>query len=414
MKIKTFRVSEINDYINKLLSMDIILSNLQVEGEISNFKFHSSGHMYFSLKDQKSCIRCVMFRSNAQLLKFLPENGMKVIIKGYISVYERDGQYQLYVQKMEPDGIGALYKAYEQLKEKLEREGLFKQENKKPLPFLPRSIGIVTSPTGAAIRDIISVICRRNPNIEMVIYPVLVQGVDAGKEIVRGIEYFNKQNRVNVIITGRGGGSMEELWAFNEEKVARAIANSHIPIISAVGHETDFTIADFVADVRAATPSSAGELVIPSKIDLKYTLHSLQQRLIKAINHELRLNRQKIDGLKNNYVILVQPYDQLNQYKQQLDWSNSHLVRGMKQNFYMKREKFQRIQKQFYAVSPFSILNRGFSFIKDQEGKFIVGIDELAEGENIQIILKDGILHCTIDSIKKEGLKIDHKKGRDL
>lgn len=414
MRIKTFRVSEVNDYINKLLSMDIILSNLQVEGEISNFKLHSSGHMYFSLKDQKSRIRCVMFRSNGQLLKFFPEDGMKVIIKGYISVYERDGQYQLYVQEMEPSGIGALYKAYEQLKEKLEKEGLFKKENKKSLPFLPKSIGIVTSPTGAAIRDIISVICRRNSNVEMVIYPVLVQGVDAGKQIVRGIQYFNEQNRVDVIITGRGGGSIEELWAFNEERVARAIANSHIPIISAVGHETDFTIVDFVADVRAATPSAAGELVIPSKIDLKYTLNSLQLRLVKAINNELRLNRQRIDGLKNNYVVLIQPYDQLNQYKQQLDWFNSHLIKGIKQSFYMKSEKFQAIQKQFYGASPFSILNRGFSFIKDQEGKFIVGIDELAEGENIQVILKDGILECMIDDIKKGGLNIDHKKGKDL
>lgn len=414
MRIKTFRVSEVNDYINKLLSMDIILSNLQVEGEISNFKLHSSGHMYFSLKDQKSRIRCVMFRSNGQLLKFFPEDGMKVIIKGYISVYERDGQYQLYVQEMEPSGIGALYKAYEQLKEKLEKEGLFKKENKKSLPFLPKSIGIVTSSTGAAIRDIISVICRRNSNVEMVIYPVLVQGVDAGKQIVRGIQYFNEQNRVDVIITGRGGGSIEELWAFNEERVARAIANSHIPIISAVGHETDFTIVDFVADVRAATPSAAGELVIPSKIDLKYTLNSLQLRLVKAINNELRLNRQRIDGLKNNYVVLIQPYDQLNQYKQQLDWFNSHLIKGIKQSFYMKSEKFQAIQKQFYGASPFSILNRGFSFIKDQEGKFIVGIDELAEGENIQVILKDGILECMIDDIKKGGLNIDHKKGKDL
>mgnify|MGYP000366508196 FL=1 len=414
MRIKTFRVSEVNDYINKLLSMDIILSNLQVEGEISNFKLHSSGHMYFSLKDQKSRIRCVMFRSNGQLLKFFPEDGMKVIIKGYISVYERDGQYQLYVQEMEPSGIGALYKAYEQLKEKLEKEGLFKKENKKSLPFLPKSIGIVTSPTGAAIRDIISVICRRNSNVEMVIYPVLVQGVDAGKQIVRGIQYFNEQNRVDVIITGRGGGSIEELWAFNEERVARAIANSHIPIISAVGHETDFTIVDFVADVRAATPSAAGELVIPSKIDLKYILNSLQLRLVKAINNELRLNRQRIDGLKNNYVVLIQPYDQLNQYKQQLDWFNSHLIKGIKQSFYMKSEKFQAIQKQFYGASPFSILNRGFSFIKDQEGKFIVGIDELAEGENIQVILKDGILECMIDDIKKGGLNIDHKKGKDL
>ncbi|RBP46655.1 exodeoxyribonuclease VII large subunit [Garciella nitratireducens] len=413
MRVKTFRVSEINDYINKLLNMDIILNNLQVEGEISNFKLHYSGHMYFSLKDERSRIRCVMFKNNVQSLKFLPKNGMKVIIKGYISVYERDGQYQLYIQKMEPAGIGALYKAYEQLKEKLEKEGLFKKENKKSLPFFPRKIGIVTSPTGAAIRDIISVIARRNSNIEIVIYPALVQGVDAGKQIVNGIHYFNEKNKVDVIITARGGGSIEELWAFNEERVVRTIASSRIPIISAVGHETDFTIADFVADVRAATPSAAGELVVPSKIDLKYTLNSLQQRLIKAIENELKLNRKRIEGLKNDQ-IFMQPYNLLNQYKQQLDWLSSNLIKRIEQNFYTTKEKFQAVQKQFYATNPFSILNRGFAIIRDEKGNFLRTIDTLIEEENIQVILKDGILNCSVNAIKKGGLDIVYKKEKEF
>ena len=263
MKLKTFTVSEVNEYINKLLRGDIILRNLNVEGEISNFKLHSSGHMYFSIKDDNSRLRCVMFRGQSRLLKFLPEEGMKVIVKGYVALYERDGQYQLYIQEMQPAGIGALYLAYEQLKEKLEREGLFYESTKKPLPFLPERIGVVTSPTGAAIRDIISVINRRNPNVEIIIYPVLVQGTESKEQIVEAIDYFNKNNYVDVIIVGRGGGSIEELWSFNEEVVARSIFSSKIPIVSAVGHETDFTIADFVADMRAATPSAAAELVIP-------------------------------------------------------------------------------------------------------------------------------------------------------
>src|SRR5690554_3625838 len=236
MRLKTFGVSEINEYINKLFKVDIILNNLQVEGEIFNFKAHSSGHLYFSIKDEGSRLRCIMFRNQAKMLKFLPEDGMKVMIRGYISIYERDGQYQLYVQNMQPSGIGALYKAYEQLKAKLDAEGLFKEERKKTIPFLPQRIGVITSPSGAAIRDILSVVCRRNPNVEILIYPVLVQGLEAGKQISEAIQYVNSKNLVDVIITGRGGGSMEELWAFNEELVARSIANSKNPIISAVGH----------------------------------------------------------------------------------------------------------------------------------------------------------------------------------
>lgn len=405
MKLKTFKVGEINEYINKLLSLDIILSNLQVEGEISNFKLHSSGHMYFSLKDQKSRIRCVMFRSNGQRLKFLPEEGMKVIVKGYISVYERDGQYQLYVQEMQPSGIGALYKAYEQLKEKLDHEGLFREENKREIPFLPEKIGVVTSPTGAAIRDIVSIITRRNPNVKVMIYPALVQGIDAGRQISKGIEYFNEDNTVDVIIMGRGGGSIEELWAFNEEIVARGIAYSHIPIISAVGHETDFTIADFVADVRAATPSAAAELVIPPKQDLQYTLRSLKLRLIQTMENNLVQNRQKIEKIKSSHVF-ARPYDQLNQYKQQVDWLNGNLIKAMKGKFNIKKEKFQSIEKQLYGISPFSILNRGYSILKNEEDHYVVTIEEVKKGEHLQVILNDGILDCTINDLKKEAMDI--------
>ena len=261
-----FTVSEVNSIIKNLLDGNEVLRQVYVRGEISNFKYHNmSGHMYFTLKDEMSQIRCVMFKSSNMLLPFMPENGMKVIAFGFVSVFARDGQYQLYVEDLEPDGIGALHIAFEKLKMRLEQEGLFAQERKRPLPFLPRKIGLVTSPTGAAIRDLLTVIRRRFPNVNIVIAPVLVQGKGAADDICSAISLLNSLNDIDVIIVGRGGGSIEELWAFNEEKVARAISNSKIPVISAVGHETDYTIADFVADKRAPTPSAAGEIVVPEK-----------------------------------------------------------------------------------------------------------------------------------------------------
>jgi exodeoxyribonuclease VII large subunit len=409
MRIKTFGVSEVNEYIKKLLSVDIILNNLQVEGEISNFKYHSSGHMYFSLKDDKSRLRCVMFKGQAKLLKFIPEDGMKVIIKGYISLYERDGQYQLYVQQMQPAGIGALYIAYEQLKKKLEQEGLFNEATKKPLPFLPQRIGVVTSPTGAALRDIISVINRRNSNVEIIIFPVLVQGIESKDQIAKAINYLNSNNYVDVIITGRGGGSIEELWAFNEEVVARSIYSSNIPIISAVGHETDFTISDFVADVRAATPSAAAELVIPSKKDLEYTIQSIEQRMIKATENTFIQQQNRIERIRKSNVFL-KPYDQINQYKQQLDWLNSNLKREMEQSFNIKKEKYQGILKNLFGLSPKAVLNRGFNILKDEKDNFIVSVKGLSKGEHVNVILKDGVIKCLIEDVKKGGLKNDNKK----
>lgn len=403
MKMKTFGVSEVNQYIKKLLNIDIILNNLQVEGEISNFKHHSSGHMYFSIKDAKSRLRCVMFKGQADILKFLPEEGMKVIIKGYISVYERDGQYQLYVQEMQPAGIGALYKAYEQLKEKLELEGLFDSNLKKVLPFLPKKIGVVTSATGAALRDIISVINRRNPNVEIIIFPVLVQGLEAKDQISNAINYFNSQeNLVDVMIVGRGGGSIEELWAFNEEVVARSIFRSKIPVISAVGHETDFTIADFVSDVRAATPSAAAELVIPSKKDLEYTIYSLEKRMTKAIESTLSQRKNMISNIKN-HPVFSKPYDQMNQYKQQLDWLYNSLTREMQQGLAIKKGEYQGVVKNLTGLSPQAVLDRGFNILKDENHHFIMGVEGLNKGDAIQVVLKDGVIHCRIEDIIKGG-----------
>ncbi|MCR1897999.1 exodeoxyribonuclease VII large subunit [Irregularibacter muris] len=406
MKMKTFNVSEVNDYINRLLSIDVILNNLQVVGEISNFKFHSSGHMYFTLKDKKSRIRCVMFNSYCQDLKFMPEDGMRVIIKGYISVYERDGQYQLYAQQMQPDGIGSLYLAFEQLKQKLELEGLFDDHIKKPIPFLPKTIGVITSATGAAVRDIISVITRRNPNVEIVIFHVLVQGTEASGQLAKAIEFFNKENNVDVIIIGRGGGSIEELWAFNEEKVARSIAASKIPIISAVGHETDFTIADFVADMRAATPSAAAELAIPPKLDLQYNIAMLKQRLIQLMKGIINNNNQKLKEIER-YYNRTRLLNLLNQYKQQMDWINVNLIREMNKRAFIERERFQSGLKQLQSISPLAVLNRGFGMVKNQEDKLIVSIEEVEKGESIQILMKNGSIYCKVEGTEKGGYNFE-------
>jgi exodeoxyribonuclease VII large subunit len=259
-------VSQLTKYIKQLFSYDNLLSNVCVTGEISNFKLHSSGHMYFTLKDEHSVIKCVMFKTYNRRLRFKPEDGLKVIIRGYVSIYEAGGSYQLYPEYMEPDGLGDLYLAFEQLKQKLEREGLFSAEYKKRIPFLPARIGVITSPTGAVIRDIMNVLFRRFPNVVLKIFPVMVQGEGAGKQISRALDMINKARAADVIILARGGGSLEELWPFNEEILARSIFKSEIPVISAVGHETDFSISDFVADLRAPTPSAAAELVVPEKM----------------------------------------------------------------------------------------------------------------------------------------------------
>ena len=281
-------VRELTAYIKQLVDSDMLLSNVSVSGEISNFKHHSSGHMYFSLKDQDAVIRCVMFRTYNARMKFIPEEGMKVIVRGYVSVYAPGGTYQLYAEEMQPDGTGSLYLAFEQLKRKLEAQGWFARERKKPIPRLPRAIGIVTSPTGAVIRDILNVLQRRYPNIRVIIYPSAVQGNDAPAQLARGIRYFNGERNVDVIILARGGGSIEDLWPFNDEGLAYAIYDSQIPIISAVGHETDFSISDFVADLRAPTPSAAAELAVPEKAVMKERLIIYEKNLISSLLMKLK------------------------------------------------------------------------------------------------------------------------------
>lgn len=321
-------VSAVNRYIKEIMSRDLILSNLWVRGEISNFKYHSSGHMYFTLKDENCSLKCVMFRTYNLHLKFMPENGMKVIVKGYISVFERDGQYQLYAEEMQNDGIGDLYIAFEQLKRRLASEGLFDPAHKKKIPFMPRTIGVVTSATGSVIRDIMNILDRRFYNSYIKIFPVRVQGETAALEISHAISKLDEIGGVDVIILARGGGSLEELWPFNEEIVARSIFNSSIPVISAVGHETDYTIADFVADLRAPTPSAAAELVMPEKVTIINRIRELNVRMVDALQRNVKQKRDMLKKLADS-VVFRQPYDRIYQERMKLDILNRDLKKSM-------------------------------------------------------------------------------------
>ncbi len=393
-----FTVTEINKYIKEILTKDSILSNLYVKGEISNYKPHYSGHMYFTLKDEKSIIKCVMFKGQTAGLKFIPENGMRVIVAGYVSVFERDGQYQLYVEELQPDGIGNLYLAFEQLKKKLEAEGLFDKAAKKKLPYLPKSIGVITSSTGAVIRDIINVVKRRFPNMQIKIYPVAVQGEQAAPSISKAIKILNKLNCVDIIILARGGGSLEELWPFNEEMVARSIYESTIPIISAVGHETDFTIADFVSDVRAPTPSAAAEIVVPEKRILKQKLQDLDIRLQNALIKKIEIYRTKLLRLSGS-IVFKKPYNRTNQERLRLD----NLEKHMFDLLISKKEKAHMnvslLNEKLKMLSPLNVLSRGYSIAKsEKDNKLIKSVYDVIPGDKIGITVQDGLITAMVES----------------
>ncbi|MGI6685076.1 MAG: exodeoxyribonuclease VII large subunit [Bacillota bacterium] len=400
---KIFTISELNSYLKDKIEEDSLLSNLWIKGEISNFKAHSSGHLYFVLKDSKSSVRCVMFRSRASFLKFLPEHGMHVIIRGYLSVYERDGNYQVYVEEMQPDGVGALHLAFEQLKTKLEKEGLFDLKYKKPLPFLPRKIGVVTSPTGAVWQDIQKVALARFPNTHLILAPAAVQGENAPEEIAQGIAILNKISDIDLIIVGRGGGSLEELWAFNTELVARAIFGSKIPVVSAVGHQTDFTIADFVADQRAATPSAAAEMAVPVKEDLIKLLKYWSNRMEKGIGSRLALDRQRLAYLGKTSVLnnperllrdKVQYFDNL---RQSLEKSTCDKIKGLQVDLKLLAGKLD-------MLSPLTTLSRGYAICQKPEGKGVItSAEEIAVDEIIKVILAKGSLTCRVKT-KEEGM----------
>jgi len=398
-------VTEINRYIRELISKDLILTNLWVKGEISNFKHHYTGHMYFTLKDEKSLLKCVMFKNAASGLGFIPENGMKVIIRGYISVFERDGQYQLYAEEMQPDGIGNLYIAFEQLKKKLADEGLFDAKHKKNLPFLPKSIGVVTSLTGAVIRDIINVLSRRFYNVQLKIFPVQVQGTVAAQQISAAIKKLNELKCVDVIILARGGGSLEDLWPFNEEIVARSIFESHIPIISAVGHETDYTISDLVADLRAPTPSAAAELVMPEKTALRTKIYDTNARLKNSLLKLIRLKRSELERLTGS-TALRQPYNIVYQGRMRLDVLEKDMSRVIRARIEKERSQLEMLMLKLDALSPLNIMARGYSIARMKDsGLVLKSAGQVVKGDQIEIMLSNGRLNCTVDDVIEEDRK---------
>lgn len=437
-------ITALTKYIKRKFDADPHLQDMYVKGEISNFKQHSSGHMYFTLKDEKARILAVMFSSFNKSIKFRPENGMKVLVKGDITVYEQSGQYQMYIKELQPDGIGDLYLAFEQLKEKLLKQGLFSKEHKKPLPKYPHTVGVITSPTGAAIRDILTTLKRRYPIANIMVIPALVQGEQGAASIVKAIEQANQLHEIDVLIVGRGGGSIEELWSFNEEIVARAIFSSRIPIISAVGHETDTTIADYVADLRAPTPTGAAELAVPHIDELIERVLTRQTRIIRKIKEKINVQAQRYDRLSKSYAFKY-PQRLYEQKLEQVDKSTELLQRAAQALFLNRNEEYirtkrrlernnlntllqtavqqqtktekalnrafanlllakkkehQRVNMALDALSPLKIMDRGYSLVYDKENHLVKSTDQIQLNDNIKIKLVDGSITCEVLEIE--------------
>ena len=386
--INTYTVTQVNKYIKKILDNDFILSNIMVKGEISNFKNHSSGHMYFSLKDENASMKCVMFRGQSLGLKFKPEDGMKVVISGYISSYEKDGQCQLYCDFMELDGVGDLYAQYEKLKEKLAKEGLFDESIKKKLPLLPKCVAVITSPTGAVIRDILNVSQRRFPKANIKLFPSAVQGEGAYRELVHQVQFINEHNLADVIIIGRGGGSIEDLWNFNSEELAYAIYNSKIPVVSAGGLETDFTICDFVSDLRAPTPSAAAEVVFPSLDELTYKINTYEKRLRLALFGNLENKRKRLMKLKESYYF-KRPKELINKLKIRCDMATRDLIRVNDKIINKKKNEFVNVVNKLDTLSPLKTLSRGYSVVL-KDDKVIKSEKDINVGEQFSVKMSDG------------------------
>jgi exodeoxyribonuclease VII large subunit len=443
---RVLSVKELTRYIKMKLESDAVLQGVWVQGEISNFTHHSSGHMYFTLKDKDSRIKCVMFATYNQQLPFRPKEGAKVLACGNVSVYDRDGQYQFYVTQMQPDGIGSLYLAFEALKQRLEQEGLFDPSRKRPIPKFPRAVGVVTSPTGAAVRDILTTLRRRMPSVPVLLYPVLVQGKHAAPSIVRAIERMNELGEVDVLIVGRGGGSLEELWAFNEEIVARSIRASRIPVISAVGHETDFTIADFAADLRAATPTAAAELAVPHHLELRRSLQQFELRLRNGLSNQAKRKRERLHRLLRSPYFMY-PRQQLLQPAERLDRMRDRLRHAVLQRLNLERERQMYAERRLAAVnpreqaklarerlrgmsrrleqaaraaardsrqrflaktrhldalSPLKIMQRGYSLVYDEaEARLLRSIRQVQPGDLVKVRLTDGRLDCHVWAIEE-------------
>lgn len=397
---KIFTVGQINRYIRNLLENDFILSSLLVKGEISNFKAHSSGHLYFTLKDASGALSCVMFRQDAAGLPFEPENGMQVVVYGHISLYEKTGQYQLYAEFMEPLGIGALQVAFEQLKEKLAEEGLFDGDFKREIPKNPSCIAVITSPTGAAVRDILQIVKRRDPNVKAAIFPTLVQGEQAAADIVRSLKLVNEWGKADVIILGRGGGSMEDLWCFNDENVARAVFASEIPVISAVGHETDFTITDFVADMRAPTPSAAAELATTPLAERREAFHRLELRLERDVSALLTSCRRRLDLLKSRPV-MERPLERIYRTMMDVEETQQRLDKEMTNRLMQRAERWQYLTNRLEAASPLAVMSRGYVMAVTSSGNLLTSAKQAEVGDRVTLHLQDGKIETNIQ--EKEG-----------
>ena len=398
MEIEPITVSELNSYVKQKIDSDEFLNNVYVRGEISNCKLHYTGHIYFTLKDEKSLIKCVMFKSYTPHLTFVPKDGMKVMVFGSVSVFERDGVYQIYAKAMEEDGIGTLYEQYEKLKAKLEAEGLFAVSHKKPIPQFPNKIGVLTASTGAVIRDIINVSTRRNPNVHIMLLPVPVQGPTAAEAIVNGIKKINNENLADVIILGRGGGSLEDLWPFNEEIVARAIYDSKIPIISAVGHETDFSISDFVADLRAPTPSAAAELAVPNIEDVKYTISEIQNKYKILLKKKIELKKLQYEKCIESKGF-KEPLNKINENRMIID----NEVKNLRNLIKIKMNDFEaKLTKQITRIdglSPLKIMSRGY-LVSEKGGKILKSVTDIKEKDIIKLNYYDGIAETTVNKIQ--------------
>lgn len=400
MVIKILTVSNLNNYIKKSFDNDVILNNVYVKGEISNFKIHSSGHIYFAIKDKTSKLNCVMFREYGENLKFVPKEGDKVVVKGRISVYEKEGTYQLYAREMELEGIGELYYEFNALKEKLNNAGIFDESLKKEIPKYPKCIGIITSPTSAAIRDIINVSTRRNPKIKLIIYPSLVQGSEAPQNLINGINHLNKIQEIDTIILARGGGSIEELWGFNDEKLAYAIYNSKKPIISGVGHEIDFTIADFVSDRRAPTPSAAAEIAIPLYKDMVEKILNLQYLIENNMSSKLKEEVSRVNdainilNLNSPKSYIVHQYQYVQSLANKMNYTFQINLNDCKQ----KLEKYISL---INANNPYNILNKGYSIIQDEKNSIINSVDQIRKCDYIYVTLKDGKVKIKVEVMEE-------------
>ena len=392
---KIFTVGQINRYIRNLLENDFILSSLLVKGEISNFKAHSSGHLYFTLKDASGALSGVMLRQDAAGLPFEPENGMQVVVYGHVSLYEKTGQYQLYAEFLEPLGIGALQVAFEQLKEKLAAEGLFDGDFKREIPKNPSCIAVITSPTGAAVRDILQIVKRRDPNVKVAIFPTLVQGEQAAADIVRSLKLVNEWGKADVIILGRGGGSMEDLWCFNDENVARAVFASEIPVISAVGHETDFTITDFVADMRAPTPSAAAELATTPLTERREAFHRLELRLERDVSALLTSCRRRLDLLKSRPV-MERPLERIYRTMMDVEETQQRLDKEMTNRLMQRAERWQYLTNRLEAASPLAVMSRGYVMAVTSSGKLLTSVKQAEVGDRVTLHLQDGKMETNI------------------